>query len=109
MTEKQNCAKCGEPLPARAKTGRPAIYCSEGCRRSAELELRRLQRRLEALEVRGSELRHSRDDGIRDWHGRRQPEALANCEAEIAEAESRLRLLLSEPRGKSPEREEGER
>jgi len=100
------CLKCGEPLPGRAKTGRPAIYCSEGCRRAAEFELRRLQRHLEALEERRSELRHSRSS-VRDWLARTPQQALADTEAEIAEAEGRLRLLLSEPRGKSPEREDG--
>ena len=46
---RETCLKCGEPLQQPA-TGRPAVYCSTGCRRAAEYELRRLQRHLEAVE-----------------------------------------------------------
>jgi len=91
--EKQGCLKCAGPLPEQAATGRPPSYCSEGCRRAAEFEIRRLNRRLERLEERVSELRHSRSS-TRDWLCRTPQQALADTEAEIAEAEGRLRALL---------------
>lgn len=97
-----SCIKCGRPIQ-QAETGRPAIYCGPACRQAAAYELKRIQRRLEALEERRSDLRHSRST-IRDWLGRTPKVALVDVEAEIATDEARLRLLLSEPRGKSPER-----
>jgi hypothetical protein len=44
------CKKCGRDLELPT-TGRPPDYCSKGCRRAVEYELRRIQRRLEGLEV----------------------------------------------------------
>jgi sugar-specific transcriptional regulator TrmB len=93
MAEKLACVKCGRPLEKPA-TGRPPAYCSTACRRLAEYELRRINRRLEKLEGRASRLRHSPDVGAKDWAGRTHAEALAACEAEIADAEKRLRALL---------------
>lgn len=92
MTEKL-CLKCGGKLK-RPATGRPPKFCSTGCRRAAEYELRRLQRRLEALEERASALRQEPDRGMHDVYGRTRLEQLAAVEAEIDEAEDRLRLLL---------------
>jgi len=45
----RTCARCATPLTA-SSTGRPPSYCSTRCRRAAEYELRRLQRRLETAE-----------------------------------------------------------
>ena len=107
MPEKlQACVKCGVPLD-QPTTGRPRIFCGPVCRQAAAYEIQRLNRHLMALEERASELRHSRSS-IRDWLSRTPQQALADTEAEIAEAEDRLRLLLAEPRGKSPECEKGE-
>ena len=100
------CVKCGGPLD-QPTTGRPCIYCGPVCRQAAAYEIQRLNRHLMALEERRSELRHSRST-IRDWLGRTPQVALANTEAEIDAAEARLRALLEEPRGKSPECEKGE-
>jgi hypothetical protein len=50
------CAKCGGEL-VQQETGRPSRYCSKACRRAAEYELRRIQRRLEDLEVSESNAR----------------------------------------------------
>jgi hypothetical protein len=44
------CRKCGRDLAAREGAGRPAVYCSVGCRRAAEYELRRAQDALAAAE-----------------------------------------------------------
>ena len=49
MVEKL-CLKCRKPLESHGR--RPAAdYCSTGCRRAAEFELRRIQRHLERLEA----------------------------------------------------------
>ncbi len=42
-----SCRKCGRDLP---ESGRPRSYCSVGCRRAAEFEVRRLQKALESTE-----------------------------------------------------------
>lgn len=91
--EKRACVKCGRPVKKPA-TGRPPDYCSTGCRRSAEFEIRRINRLLEKLEERASRLRHEPDKGVMDWAHRTHAQALADCEAEIVDAEERLRLLL---------------
>jgi hypothetical protein len=46
------CRKCGAELPAREGAGRPPAYCSTGCRRAAEYELRRAQDAVAAVEKR---------------------------------------------------------
>jgi len=98
MPEKPTrCIKCNAPL-TQPPTGRPRTYCGPACRQSGAYELQRLQRRLESLETQASRLRHEPDRGIRDMAGRLRPEQLAAVEAEIADAESRLRLLLPEQR-----------
>lgn len=48
-----HCLVCRKPLE-RPENGRPPSYCSTSCRRAAEYELRRLQRRLQALEDQAS-------------------------------------------------------
>jgi hypothetical protein len=45
------CRKCGTPLQSRAGAGRPAEYCSPGCRRSAEHEIRRVSKSITDLEA----------------------------------------------------------
>ena len=96
------CPKCGSTVEHPGGRGRPAIFCSVGCRSSAAYEIRRITTRLEHRESRALTLRHAegiaRD--IRDGYGRTHAQQLAACEAEIAEDEARLRLLLSEGRGK---------
>ena len=71
------CLKCRTPLTPTA-AGRPPSYCSTGCRRAAEYELRRIQRHLERLE------------GRRDL-----PFFAKEIECAIAELEARLRTLLA--------------
>jgi len=45
------CPKCGTALPKRApKGGRPTRWCSEGCQRSGEAEMARLQSNLRKFE-----------------------------------------------------------
>jgi hypothetical protein len=78
------CLKCNAPLE-RAETGRPPTYCSPACRRAAEFELRRLQRRIERLERFALDLRLM---GDLDGQGRK-------VKRELGRAEERLRLLLT--------------
>lgn len=89
------CKKCGVPLykPAR---GPVPTYCSVGCRRAAELELRRIQQSLQELEA---ELSRCRTDvtGLRYWPSLRTgPERIPDLEAAIAQQEARLRVLLDD-------------
>jgi hypothetical protein len=51
-----DCRICTAPL-AQKPTGRPPTYCGELCRRLAEHEVRRLQRRLTTLEADQSDAR----------------------------------------------------
>jgi hypothetical protein len=52
------CRNCGGQLPASAgRRGRPLTFCSEGCRRASEFEIRRINNRLGSLEDRLSECR----------------------------------------------------
>ena len=106
MAEKLSaCVKCRAPLK-RPKTGRPPVYCGAPCRTAAAYEVKRLQRRLEALETRLAVQRHEQDDlsylyaSGRRRVEKRRAEAIEALTAEIGEAEERLRLLLDGPRGK---------
>lgn len=82
-----SCLKCGRHMEGGDKTkGRPKSYCSIGCRRAAELEIRRLNTRIADLE----------DQAIRA----RLPGYLVLTPAEalrseIARLEERLRHLLN--------------
>ena len=98
------CVQCGEAIEQQRR-GRPKAYCGPGCRGAAAYELKRLQRRLEALEIRCADLRTQRErEHYRDYVGRTTTEQLAAVEAQIEEAETRLRVLLaSAPTMLSPE------
>jgi predicted nucleic acid-binding Zn ribbon protein len=37
-TESGHCSICGIALPPKRRAGRPRVYCSRACRRSAELQ-----------------------------------------------------------------------
>lgn len=87
------CRKCGRDL-AKPRTGRPPRWCSTGCRRAAEYEITRLQRRLQSLEDEREKRRGEKDDGARDWLGRTHAEQARALEEGVREAEERLRALL---------------
>lgn len=95
MSEKV-CIKCGQPLPGETTTGRPRVYCSTVCRRAAELEIKRINRRLETLEERLSDLLLHGDMGLKDLTGRNHREQMTALKAEIARQEERLRALLEQ-------------
>ena len=85
------CPKCGSALPRREPgPGRPSRYCSVGCRRSAEFEIRRIDRAIEKVEDRLRLIRTSDMPEV----GRR--EGLAKYEAELAQLEARFRELLDD-------------
>ncbi len=88
------CLKCGKPLTKPA-TGRPPSYCSRGCRRSAEHEIRRINRYIERLEIEGEGLRNSRNK-LGDWLGRSHRQQVNDNRKALAEKETRLRELLEE-------------
>ncbi|MGH8645222.1 MAG: hypothetical protein ACREX4_12455 [Gammaproteobacteria bacterium] len=77
------------------KAGRPSEYCSTGCRRAAEFEIRRVNRRLESLETDLSSLRMCENDFM-DVYGRTHPERVAAVEAELATLKARFRELLDD-------------
>jgi hypothetical protein len=90
--------KCGTPL-SKPPTGRPPSYCSRTCRRAAEFEIRRCERRLERLEGKASDLRiDGAAEGGHDWHEKR----LARVVIEIEHYERRLETLIR--RSPAPER-----
>lgn len=93
------CLKCSAPLPPRFG-GRPADYCSTVCRRAAEFEVRRINRRLERLEEKRSGLRVDLAAGqygpVARQHSTRR---LAAVDQEIERAEARLRELLTAAAG----------
>jgi hypothetical protein len=76
------CLKCEGPIPASRRAD--SRYCSDGCKRAAEFERRRIQRRLTQLE--------SAERQWRCWPG--YEHHLAHVQGEIRRAEARLRLLL---------------
>jgi predicted nucleic acid-binding Zn ribbon protein len=84
VTEKA-CAVCRTPI-APSATGRPPAYCSAACRRVREYQIRRVDRLLQRLEERASEVRltPTEDRGI----------SLARVQHEIKRQEARLRELL---------------
>ena len=80
------CRICGGPLEQADGPGRPKTYCGTACRRSAEMEIRRIDRRLADLEGRLSDCRAT------DLHTYASPRHLR---AEIARQGGRLAELLS--------------
>ncbi len=80
------CRKCGDPVEQTGGRGRPRTYCSTGCRRAAEREIRRADRAVELVE---EQLRWRRINGVRKT-------TLARFESERVRLEERLRLLLDD-------------
>jgi len=92
------CARCGAGLPGWAGRGQRPKWCSTGCRRAAEYEVRRLVRRLERLDGRLAELREVKA-GVAFSHRRAKVDAdVGHYEHERQRAEDRLAELLDEAR-----------
>ncbi len=90
------CLKCGGTV-SKSKNGRPPVYCGPSCRRSAEFEIRRLDRRIARLEDQLCEERGLRGPfkDVCDLYGRGREARIAYLEGEITTAEIRFKLLLS--------------
>lgn len=82
------CRKCGRPIAQAAGRGRPRAYCSTGCRRAMEYELRRLQSALEDVEEQQRWCRLG-------WYGR-SPAQATKYDGERLRLEDRLRELLDD-------------
>lgn len=90
------CRKCGEPLQKPARGPMPT-YCSVGCRRAAEFEIKRVQEDLISLEA---QLGFCQADtsGIKHWPtGLTSPERVPELQRSIAALEARFRDLLDTP------------
>lgn len=85
----RTCIMCGFSFIAVHKRGRPQLYCTVECRRLAEYEIGRLNRRLEQLESRRSEIAANGHK----W----EQKMLVSLDVQIDEATARLRDLLSVP------------
>lgn len=81
------CLYCGGPIPNRRHLGRPKVWCSVRCRRLAEYEVRRLNRRLEHLENEAAAARAY----SRTWERKR----IAFLEKQITECTTRLGRLIT--------------
>lgn len=99
------CLNCGAPAPIPA-TGRPASYCSTGCRRAAQSERQRIVRHLSRLEELTMELRHAvRRGSDSKWSTPggylTADERLADVQVDIVALTKRLTLLSND--GGEPE------
>ena len=83
------CLKCGAALEPRA-TGRPPTYCGPVCRRAAEFELRRLQRRLEVAEREVKDARETVEFSNYGGSPAYRRKRLRYAEQHLAELELRL-------------------
>jgi hypothetical protein len=83
-----NCIKCDKPIIETKPKGRNKSYCSVACRRSAELEIRRINDRLVSLEKIAQGLR-LRDLLLSQFH------TIEDIQTEINLQENRLKLLLA--------------
>lgn len=97
MTERR-CRKCGRRLPRAEGPGRPPRWCSTGCRRSAEYAVKRLNRRIERLEVRLDDDRGppNEKDAFGMGIGPKRSERHEETRATIRELEARLAELLED-------------
>ena len=85
----KNCIKCKRTIQENTAKGRNKSYCSEACRRVAELEIRRINDRLNGLERIAESYRLKIP--VMDIYGKEE-EVLAEIELQ----EKRLRELLSD-------------
>jgi|CXWK01.1.fsa_nt_gi hypothetical protein len=91
-----HCLKCRAPLAPHTGPGRPASYCGSACRRLAEYEIRRIDRRLADYVLKLREAQADREPyGVDTDHlGRTKRQRVADLRKWIAEDEDRLRALV---------------
>lgn len=94
---KHICRKCGKKL-SKPPTGRPRKWCSVGCRRGVEYEIKRLNRHIGRLEEQREGHRGARRDsifgGVKDFQGRTRAQRWKAIDDGIVAAEKRLAALL---------------
>lgn len=91
----KECIKCSKPIEATSKTGRPAVYCSTACRRLAEYEINRINKRLANLEDQLIYEKMGKDNAVNS-QGLRRDERIAALTAAIDDNEARLKELLAD-------------
>lgn len=79
-----NCLKCGKQLPDIEGPGRPRKFCGEACRKSAAMEVRRLDARIAKLEKDESNYRIKGAETL-----------VKRAEEEIRRLESKMAELLA--------------
>ncbi len=99
----KECRYCSLPV-TRPRTGRPPDYCSVGCRRASEYDLRRMSRRLESLERQRDELEMliaiEEVESLGEWQRKKHTLQAETVARQIARDRDRLRLLLDDHDGK---------
>jgi len=85
------CATCGTPIEPKAGPGRPAAYCSVGCRRVAEFQIRNLARRVERYELEQREVKAGNHAYYDDSERQRRLRALRRW---IKTDNAKLRAIL---------------
>jgi len=93
------CRYCGLAV-TKPRTGRPPVYCSAGCRRAIEYDVRRISRRLESLERKRDELEVEKAiqevESRGPWELRRQALVAETVTRQLQRDRDRLRLLLDD-------------
>ena len=89
------CVICQIPIETKAKTGRQKQYCSEPCRRMAEREVKRIEKRIGELEEDLMRFRCFSPNTM--LAAGRVVEVIPRYEAELKNQNDRFRLLLSGP------------
>lgn len=87
------CPKCGTSIATSSKGGRPTRWCSEGCKRSGEAEMARLQSQLRGWEEGARESRLNGHDTSEFY-----AESFARRQAIIAEMQARYDHLAGVPK-----------
>lgn len=87
------CTICNKPVESNAKTGRPKEYCSVVCRRMAEREILRIEKRIGELEH--DLMRYRRLPADTRLCEGRASEVIVRVEAELKRQNDRFRLLLT--------------
>jgi hypothetical protein len=91
MAEKlMRCAACGTGLEQKSGAGRPAVYCSDACRRFSEFQIRALVRRIDKYQIELRELKAG------SWHysADERRERLTDVRGWVRKDTARLRVLL---------------
>lgn len=92
------CIRCAADLPEPAATGRPARYCGDTCKRLAEYEVRRLDRRIAGYEFQLREELADRTPAAEAWIdnlGRTRAQRINDLRKWIKTDTERMQQLLA--------------